>query len=94
MSSDFVSLGNMAEEDRQIHGNSADRGYVQPEARMTAEQSIDVLGELEGYLATNMDIDGANLWWERSFEAAFGADSRQFNSMQDPSTTFSYQNYH
>ena len=92
--SDFVWLGNVAEEDRQTQGNSADRGYVQPEARMTAGQSTNILGELEGYLATNMDIDGVDLWWDRSFEAAFWADSRQVNPMQDLGTTYNHQNCH
>ena len=61
---------------------------------MTAGQSINILGELEGYLATNMDIDGVDLWWDRSFEAAFWADSRQVNPMQDLGTTYNHQNCH
>ncbi|PVH73068.1 hypothetical protein DL98DRAFT_608552 [Cadophora sp. DSE1049] len=92
MPSDFVPLENVAEE-YQVQGNSAGIGHVPLEARLGAGQSTDLFGDMEGYLATKMDVDGVDFWWDRSFGAAFEADPSQGNPLPDEGAAYNYQNY-
>ncbi|KAG4431442.1 hypothetical protein IFR05_013074 [Cadophora sp. M221] len=91
----FVPMEAVAEE-YQVQGNFAGIGYVQVplEARLGVGQSTDGLGNTEDFLATSMDIDGVDFWWDRSFVAAFEADPSQVNPLPDEEgVAYNYQTY-
>ncbi|KAL5315282.1 hypothetical protein ACEPPN_016149 [Leptodophora sp. 'Broadleaf-Isolate-01'] len=92
MPTSFVPMGAVAEE-YQVQGNFAGIGHVPLGARLGAGQNSDGLGNTEDYLATSMDVDGVDFWWDRSFGAAFEADPSQVNPLPDGGAAYNYQTY-
>jgi hypothetical protein len=73
MPSGFLPLGSVAEE-YQIQRTTAGMRHVPLEARLGVGQGTDGFGDVGGFLATEMEVDGVNFWWDQSYPAAFEAD--------------------
>lgn len=88
----FVPIGAVAEV-YQMQGNATGMGHVPLDTRLGEGQSMGGFGEMLGYLDTGMDVDGGDIWWDQSFDAAFEADPSQMNPLPDGSATYNYEAY-
>ncbi|KAH7378875.1 hypothetical protein BKA64DRAFT_240815 [Cadophora sp. MPI-SDFR-AT-0126] len=65
-----------------------------PEASSGAGQSLDGFRQMGGgQFATSMDVDGADFWWDQSFDAAFQADLSQMNALPEGGAAYPDQTY-